>query len=434
MLAMAHLLSLALCGLPSQGSTAAPQPPPAASQAQARIERDIRALAGFGTRHTMSGSDDPARGIGASRDWLAAQFESISKEYCGGRLRVELVSFQLGSSERMPAGGTLVNVLATLPGREPDRLVVVSGHYDSRAKDPMDAHSDAPGANDDASGVAVVLECARALGGKTPRASIVFMALAGEEQQLLGSTAQAQAFADAGLVVEAFITNDIVGGARGSNGRLEPHRVRLFSEGQASGGKRVLTSESDAPSRQLARFLEEVGERELPGFDVDLIFRQDRFLRGGDHKPFNKLGVAAVRFTEPNENYDFQHENVRTVDGKPFGDLPEFVDYEFVARVARINAAGVAALAEGPRPVENARLDTRKLSSDTRITWDKRPKEEVASYRVRMRKTDESRWRAPLDVGYVEEIVLQGYSKDDWLFALEACDPRGLVSYPRYAE
>ncbi len=399
-----------------------------------RVERDIRRLVEFGTRHSLSSVDDPLRGVGAARRWLAEEFERISARYHGGRLVVESVAHRVSSSERAPSGGEIVNVMATLPGRQRERLVIVSGHYDSRASDPLDAVADAPGANDDASGVAVVLECARALSGIQPRATIVFMALAGEEQSLLGSTVQAQACKDAGLEVEAFLTNDIVGGARGSNGRLEPGRLRLFSEGQTSGGRRVVASESDAPSRQLARFLEAVIESDQPDFDVDLIFRQDRYLRGGDHKPFNKQGFAAVRFSEPNENYDFQHQDVRSVDGKPYGDLPEYVDFDYVARVARANSVGVAALALGPQSVREVKLDVKKLSPDTRITWKLAAPEEVASYAVRMRRTDEARWRPALEVGYAGEVVLEGVCKDDWLFALEARDAQGRTSVPSLAE
>jgi acetylornithine deacetylase/succinyl-diaminopimelate desuccinylase-like protein len=396
-----------------------------------RIERDVRVLAGFGTRHTLS-ADHPTRGIHAARRYLAAEFEQISLEHHGGRLQVRSEAHHVGPSKRIPDGADITNVVAVLPGTDPTRLVVVSGHYDSMPSDVMDPESDAPGANDDASGVAVVLECARLLGGLEPRATVVFMAVAGEEQSLAGSTAQAQAWKDQGWTVEAMLTNDIVGGDRGSNGRLEPNRVRLFSEGVPSNGDKVVGSDADAPSRQLARYLEEAGERAVSGFDVDLVFRQDRFLRGGDHKPFNELGFAAVRFTEPNENYDHQHQNVRIEDGRAFGDLPEFVDFAFVERVARVNAAGLRALALAPAPPADVKLDTQKLTPHTRLTWTQGADGSVAGYRVRMRKTTEARWTKSVDAGLASEITLENTSKDDWLFAVEAYDARGATSLPVY--
>ncbi|MCE9592828.1 MAG: M20/M25/M40 family metallo-hydrolase [Planctomycetes bacterium] len=396
-----------------------------------RIERDIRSLVACGTRHTLS-ADRGTRGIDAARRYLAAEFEKVSAERYGGRLQVRSESHHVAPEKRIPDGADVTNVVALLPGRDPTRLVVVSGHYDSMPSDVMDPESDAPGANDDASGVAVVLECARLLGGLEPRATVVFMAVAGEEQSLAGSTAQAKDWKERGWLVEALFTNDIVGGGRGANGRLEPERVRLFSEGVPSAGDKIVGSDADAPSRQLARYLEEVGEREVPGFDVDLVFRQDRFLRGGDHKPFNELGFAAVRFTEPNENYDHQHQNVRVEGGRQFGDLPEFVDFAFVERVARVNAAGLRALALAPAPPADVMLDTQKLTPHTRLFWTLGAEGSVAGYRVRMRGTTDARWTKSVDVGLKSEITLENTSKDDWLFAVEAYDARGATSLPVY--
>ncbi|MCC6406805.1 MAG: M20/M25/M40 family metallo-hydrolase [Planctomycetes bacterium] len=399
------------------------------SSSAERIERDVRALVACGTRHTLS-ADEGGRGIAAARRYLAAELERISAERHGGRLEVRSEAHRVAPAKRLPDGADVVNVLAILPGRDPKRLVVVSGHYDSIPSDVMDARSDAPGANDDASGTAVVLECARLLGGLEPRATVVFMAVAGEEQHLSGSTAQAKAWKEQGYVVEAMLTNDIVGGGRGSNGRREPDRVRLFSEGRPSAGEEVIGSDSDSSSRQLARFVEAAAEREVRGFDVDLVFRQDRFLRGGDHKPFNELGWAAVRFTEPNENYDHQHQDVRVEDGRQFGDLPEFVDYDFVARVAEANAAALSALALAPAPPTEVQLDTRKLSPHSRLQWRAVTDGTVAGYRVRLRRTDEARWSKSVDAGASSELVLENTSMDDWLFAVEAYDAEGRASLP----
>ena len=402
----------------------------AAREVTARIERDIRKLASFGTRHTLSDTQSKTRGIGAARQWLAEELGRISAEHHGGKLEVGLQHHAIPPGNRLPQGVELANVLALLPGSEPGRLVVVSGHYDSRASDPMDKDSDAPGANDDASGTAVVLECARQLAGVRPRASIAFLAVAGEEQGLVGAKAQAEAWKAAGLQVEAFLTNDIVGGARGGNGRLEPGILRLFSEGVPSAGERVTGSDNDAPSRQLARYLEEVGERAVPGMDVLLIFRQDRYLRGGDHRAFNLAGFAGVRFTEPNENYAQQHQDVRVVDGVQHGDLPEFVDFSYVTRVALVNAAGLRALALAPAPPKKVVVDTSDLTPHTRLSWERSPG--VAGWRVRMRRTHEPTWSAAHDAGDATEVVLQGISKDDWLFAVEAYDAQGNRSLPVY--
>jgi acetylornithine deacetylase/succinyl-diaminopimelate desuccinylase-like protein len=420
-------VALALAGCASSEPGERGRDPLDLTPSRERIERDVRRLAAFGTRHTLSVTDDDERGIGAARRWLLAELEAIAARHHGGRLRCALVPHQVEPTERVPEGALVVNVVGVLPGRDPDRLVVVSGHYDSRASDPLDATSDAPGAGDDASGTAVVLECARLLAGLEPRATVVFLCVAGEEQGLLGARAQAEAWRDQGLHVEAFVTNDIVGGARGSNGRLEPWRLRVFSEGRPSVGE-VVGSDNDAPSRQLARYLEELGEAAVPGLDVELVFRQDRFLRGGDHRPFNQLGFAGVRFTEPNENYAWQHQDVRVEDGVAYGDLPEHCDFDYVARVATVNAAGIRALALAPRHPEGVRMDTSELSPDTRLSWDDDPR--AAGWRVRMRRTWQPTWTEAVDVGRATEVTLEGWSKDDWIFAVEARDAAGNASLP----
>ncbi len=402
------------------------------SESAARIEAVIRKLVSFGTRHSLSDTESDTHGVGAARRWIQSEFERISRENYGGRLKVEAVAHQVGTQKRIPNGAEIVDIVATLPGRDPKRLVVVSGHYDSMPSDVMDPKTDAPGADDDASGVAVSLECARALAGIDPRATVVFMAVAGEEQGLVGANAQAQMWKDQGFEVEAMFTNDIVGGERGTNGRLEPNRIRLFSEGVPTAGEKVIGSDNDSPSRELARYLEEVGEAAVPGFDVDLVFRQDRFLRGGDHKPFNERGWAAVRFCEPNENYDRQHQNVRTEGDRAFGDLPEFVDFAFVARVAAVNAAGLKALALAPRPPSGVMLDTSKLSPSTHLVWDEPAAGTVAGHRVKMRKTTEARWSKTVDVGAAKDARFENISMDEWLFAVEAYDAAGHTSLPVY--
>ena len=401
----------------------------AAAADPARIERDIRTLAGFGTRHTLSATGDPGRGIGAARTWLHDELAHIAREFHGGRLHVEWAAHPAGPSERAPDGVELVNVLATLPGSEPERLVVISGHYDSMPGNVMDAAADAPGANDDGSGTAAVLEAARLLGSLQPRASLVFLAVAGEEQGLLGARAQALQWKKEGKEVVGYFTMDIVGGATGSNGRREPWRLRLFSEG-VNRVTPVTGSDNDAPSRQLARYLRRAGEAAVAGFEITLVFRQDRYLRGGDHRAFNDLGLPGVRLTEPNENYDHQHQYVRLENGVQYGDLPEYVDFAYVSRVAAVVAAGAGELALAPPAPSEVRMDTSKLSPDTRLSW--QPSPGAAGYAVLLRRTHEPDWTQRRVLGDVAEATLTGVSKDDWLFGVEAYDAAGRRSVAVY--
>lgn len=397
-----------------------------------RIEGDVRKLVSFGTRHTLSDTESDTRGIGAARRWLQDEFQHISDEFHGGRLQVELVAHEVPSgSRRLPDGAQVVNVVATLPGSDPDRLVVVSGHYDSRNGDGMDAAGDAPGANDDASGTAAVLEAARLLGGLEPRATVIFMAVAGEEQGLYGAAGQAQQWKDAGKEVAAMFTMDIVGGVRGSSGKQEPWRLRVFSEGVPSKGRPTFGSDNDAPSRQLARYLKRAASELVPGFELTLVFRQDRYLRGGDHKPFFELGWPAVRLTEPHENYDWQHQDVRTVGDVRYGDLPENVDYDYVSRVARSVSAAIGELALAPPAPESVQVDTTELTPHTRLLWEPCP-EPVAGYAVLYRPTHEPFWTDVREVGKTTQVRLQGLSKDDYLFAVQSIGPGGHRSLPVY--
>jgi acetylornithine deacetylase/succinyl-diaminopimelate desuccinylase-like protein len=291
-----------------------------------RIEASIRKLVSFGTRNTLSEQDNPARGIGAARDWIYAEMQRYSRE-SGGRLKVELQSFEQepGRFPRIAKRTRLTNVVATLPGTQAEsasRTYVVSGHYDSMCTSPTDAECDAPGANDDASGTAAVMELARVMSKRQFEATIVFMAVAGEEQGLVGAHYFAEEAKKNKTDIEAMFTNDIVGNTLGGNGVRDRRTVRVFSEGVPSseteaeaGTRRSVGGENDSPSRQLARFIKETGERYLPGFRVWMIYRRDRYLRGGDHIPFLERGYAAVRFTEPNEDYTHQHQNVRTENG-----------------------------------------------------------------------------------------------------------------------
>jgi hypothetical protein len=412
-----------------------------------RIERTVRKLVSFGTRNTLSAQDNPARGIGAARDWLKSEFEQIARD-AGGRLTVELQSYTQEANPpprgRIPQATVITNVVATLRGSQAPsaaRMYVVSGHYDSMCTSPTDATCDAPGANDDASGVAAVVEMARVMSRHEFDATLVFMAVAGEEQGLLGATYYAEQAKQKNLNIEGMFTNDIVGNTLGGNGVRDRNSLRVFSEGvpsnetpEEANARRGTGGENDSTSRQLARFVKETGATYLPGFDVRLIYRRDRYLRGGDHIPFLERGFAAVRFTEPNEEYKHQHQNVRTENGVVYGDLPEFVDYGYIAQVARLNAAALAALARAPARPKGVGLLTRRLTNDTDLQWTANTEDDLAGYEIVWRETSSPVWTNSRAVGNVTTYTVAGMSKDNYFFGVRAVDRQGNrspVSVPR---
>jgi hypothetical protein len=402
-----------------------------------RIESDVRSLAAFHTRHTLS--DEPAQtsGIVAAREWIRRQLDDASRA-SGGRLHVAMHETMIERmSERVPRPVKVVNVLATLPGTtDPNRVYVVSGHYDSRASEANDYASRAPGANDDASGTALVIELARVMSRSQFDATIVFVAVAGEEQGLLGAAALAEKAKNERWNLEAMFTNDIVGNTHGGNGVHDDARVRVFSEGvptvespmqlqarQSTGG------ENDGPSRQVARYIDEVAQQYTPNFDVTLIWRRDRFGRGGDHIPFNRQGFAAVRFTEPNENYDRQHQDVRVEDGKQYGDTPEHVDFNYIANVARVNCAALATMARAPARVGNVTISAQ-LEYDTTLSWEPSTEADLGGYVVLARETTAPTWQHRIDVEKSESRARVRLSKDDYIFAVQAVDRDGHTSIP----
>ncbi|CAN5333903.1 M20/M25/M40 family metallo-hydrolase [soil metagenome] len=404
-----------------------------------RIRTTVETLASFKTRHTLSDPANETAGIGAARRWIESQFKNYAAAG-DGRLQVEMQEVRINQpSERVPAPVTLVNVIATLPsvsGPAKDRVYIVSGHYDSRNLDPMDAVNAAPGANDDASGVAAVMEIARVLSRSKFDATIVFVCFAGEEQGLLGSAAFAEKAKAEGWNIVGVLNNDIIGNTRGGNRVSDDRRVRVFSEGvpstesamqlqarQSNGG------ENDGASRQLARFIKEIGELYVPGFNVSLVYRRDRFGRGGDHIPFLRQGFPAVRLTEPNEDFSRQHQNVTSRFARPYGDVPEFVDYEYIASVARVNAAVLANLAAAPASPQGVTM-SGEPAYDTAIRWQRDPNLELAGYAILVRETSSPTWQRRIDVGKVNVFTLHGYNKDDWMFGVEAYDIMGHRSLP----
>jgi len=403
-----------------------------------RIENYINKLVSFETRHTMSDTVSETRGIGAARRWIKSELER-----CGaGKLDVAFDSHIAPISARISRPTEIVNVVATLPGTQgasKDRLYVVSGHYDSRNTDVMDAEGKAPGANDDASGTAAVMEMACVMAKYKFDATLVFMAVAAEEQGLLGAGHWAKTAREKNLNVAGMFTNDIIGSSVADDGRRDNKQVRLFAQSipatkEMSDAVRQLVAtggENDSISRQLARHVKEQGERYVKGFKVSVIQRHDRYLRGGDHMPFLEQGYAALRFTEPNEDFSHQHQNLRTEGGKVYGDLIEFVDFDYTAKVAKVNAAALASLALAPGAPKEVKVRTDKLVNDSTLVWAANPEPDVVGYRIVWRDTTAAQWEGSQYVGNVTEATVK-LSKDNVFFGVQAIDKDGNVSPATY--
>jgi hypothetical protein len=424
--------------------------PPTAKDAMSRIDVEYvksnnYKLASFGTRHSLSDATHPTRGIGAARNWIKAEFESYNAAGGGeGLLEVMFEEFEPPVTGRVSKPTKFVNVVAVLPGTMPEaagRRYYVVGHYDSMPTDVMDPNSDAPGANDDASGTTAVMAIARAM-AKTPcESTIVFLCTAGEEQSLIGAKYHADQAAARKEDIRAVLSNDIVGDSMGPGGdpaKATPTLIRVFSESiprnpsaERLQSIRTLAAESDSASRQLARYIAEVAEWEKTAVKPMMVFRQDRFLRGGDHSAFNDAGFAAVRFTEVHEDYRHQHQTPRIeiVDGKEvqFGDLPEFVDHVYLANVAKLNAAALVHLANAPSVPGRVRVITAKLEYWTTLRWERSPEPDVAGYEVVWRETTSPVWQFSKDVGNVTEATIEE-SKDNYFFGVRAYDRDGYRS------
>jgi hypothetical protein len=447
-LSIAFLLTICLPSNAAQQVQISSKPNPQVEKilseiSTANVEAIMRKLVGFGTRHTLSSQDDPARGIGAAWRWIKGEMERYSRE-SGGRLIVTTDEFIQQPVRRVPQATKLVNVVATLPGSQPeskDRIYVVSGHYDSCvcSQEMTDAASDAPGASDDASGTAVVMEMARVMSKYQFDATLVFMAVAGEEQGLLGSAHWAEEAKKKNLNIAAMFTNDIVGNTLGGNGVKDNARIRVFSEGlptteteAEARARQSIGGENDGPSRQLARYIKEAAEAYLKNFEVTMIFRRDRYGRGGDHNSFTQRGYPAVRFTEPNEDFARQHQRVREEDGVKYGDVIEMVDFPYIAQVARVNAAAMASLALAPASPSDVSFKSSRQEYGATLTWKPNTEPDVAGYRIVWRETYQPFWQRSIDVGNVTEYVMKGLSKDDYFFAVQAIDKDGAASAPSF--
>jgi Peptidase family M28 len=406
-----------------------------------QIRHTIQWLASFGNRNTLS-VEQPAssgHGIAAARDWIKSEFERYSKE-CGGCLEVALDTFVEKPAERIPKPAEISNVYAVLRGTDPEnakRIYLVTGHYDSRNSDTLNITDPAPGANDDASGTAVSLECARVLSKHKFPATIIFLAVAGEEQGLNGSRHFARMAKEKGWRIEGVLNNDIVGGNKTPGDKLQNfNTVRVFSEGVPVAATdqdltllRALGGENDSASRQLARYVRQVASAYVnPPFRPTLIYRRDRYLRGGDHTAFNQEGIAAVRFTEWREDYNHQHQNVRTENGIEYGDLPKFVNFDYVANVARLNAATLASLASAPAPPANVRLLTKQLENSSTLAWEPSPGGLAERYEVLWRDTISPHWQHARRVAKAETRLTLPVSKDNVIFAVRALGGKGHMS------
>lgn len=398
-----------------------------------RLERDVRTLAGFWTRHTLSDTLSQTRGIGAARRWLFDEFQRISAA-CGGCLEVRYVSevIEGGSHPRIPRDVEIVNVVAVQRGRvHPGRYVLMTAHYDSRVNEVLDSTSYSPGANDDASGVAATLEAARILSRYPLDNTVVYAALAGEEQGLFGGEILAEHAREEGWEIEGVLNNDIIGNTRGITGVVENTTVRIFAPGIPPDAETVVLrrflyagGELDVPSRQLARYVDRIAERYVPNLDALIIYRLDRFGRGGDQTPFFLKGFPAVRISETHENYVHQHQDVRVEDGVQYGDLPEFVDYPYLAKVTALNAASLASLAWAPPSPDSVRV-AGAVQPHTTLRWQPVEAPDLAGYRVYWRRPTEPSWTHSRWVGRVSEATLENIVIDNYFFGVAAVDREG---------
>ena len=397
------------------------------------IETIVRKLVTFETRHTLSDTLSKKTGIGAARNWIKAEMEKYAKE-SGGRLNVEFDTFTLpADGRRVLVPTTMKNVLAILPGTDQadERIYIVSGHYDSRASDVMDAKIASPGANDDASGTAATMELARVMSKQKFNCTLIFVAMVGEEQGLYGASNLAKKAKELKWNVAGMITNDIVGNTYGMETGLKDNRsVRVFSEGVPAGetpqqaiSRASTGSENDNSARQFARYFKEVGERYVEQADVKLIYRRDRYLRGGDHTAFSREGFTAIRITEMNENFERQHQDIRTENGVVYGDTPDFVDYDYTQKVARLNLATLANLALAPQEPENVGVITSGLTNKTSLKWEAPKGKKPAGYYVVMRETTSPVWERKF---YITDTKAElGYSKDNYIFGVQSVDAEG---------
>ena len=398
----------------------------------------ITTMVGFGTRSTLSTQTDARRGIGAARKWVLSKFQQFAKE-SNGRLTAFIDTTTLQpDGQRIDAPTVLGNVVATLKGTDPidDRVVIISGHLDNMRTNVMDRTGDAPGADDDGSGSSAVLECARIMSKHSFPATVIFVTVSGEEQGLFGSTFMANKAKAQNVHIEAVLNNDIMGSNNSNETNIINNtQVRVFSEGlpyyeldKKAKMIRQLGLENDGISRQLARYVKEIGERYVDNLQVVMIYRNDRFLRGGDHTPYVENGFAGVRITEMNENFTRQHQDVRMQNGIQYGDLPEHIDYEYLRKNTALNLSNLANLAKAPARPEAVKIDVKELGNTTKLNWLPPKSGKVKGYYVMMRETTSAFWQKKIFTEK-QEVNLP-YSKDNYFFAIQSVGSDGNESLP----
>ena len=406
-----------------------------------RIKADIEMLVSFGTRHTLSDTLSNTRGIGAARRWIKKTFEDIS-EACEGCLEVSYLSgiIEEGESRRIPTRTKIVNVVAIKRGiRYPDSYIIMSGDIDSRVSDPLDGTSDSPGANDNASGMAGVIEAARILSKYEFDHSIIFVGLSGEEQGLFGGKIMAERAKEEGWNIIGILNNDMIGNIHGIDGVIDNRTFRIFSEASPPGEteqrriwKRFYGGEVDGISRQLARYVERITRTYMPEMNPMLVYRLDRFGRGGHHRPFNDAGFAGVRIMEAHENYNMQHQDLRIEDGIAYGDVIEGVDFEYAEKLTAVNAITLASIAWAP-PIPEGLMIGGAVRPSTRLRWDETDNDQILGYKIYWRDTTAPQWQYSRFVTDVNEFVLKGIVIDNFLFGLSAISKSGhesVVAYP----
>lgn len=402
------------------------------------LEATVRKLASFGTRHTLSDTKSNTRGIGAAQRWVKSEFDKYALE-SGGRLTSVIDFFTIkADGKRIATDSQLGNVMATLKGTDPtdDRVLIISGHLDSRATDVMDAKSDAPGANDDASGVAAMMELSRIMSKRQFPFTLIFVAVTGEEQGLYGAKHLADIAKESKWNIVAMINNDMIGNSLSSGTNVRDNtKVRVFSETipyletEAEAKMRKATNrDNDSPSRQLARYIKTVTNQYVEQLDINLVYRNDRFLRGGDHTPFSQNGFTAIRFCERNENYNQQHQNLRTENNIKYGDLPEFMDFEYLRKITCSNLATFSNLAWSPKAPTDVGIEVKDLTNFSTLVWIAPKGKAVYGYNILIRETATPNWENAI---FVKDLKAEiPYSKDNYFFAIQAVDELGHSSLP----
>jgi hypothetical protein len=402
------------------------------------LKSHIQNLVKFGTRSTLSTTSDPKRGIGAARAWVLSRFQAFAKQ-SDGRMTAKIDAWtQPKDTRRVDTDVQMGNVMATLKGSDPtdDRIFLVSGHIDSRVSNVMNRTDDAPGANDDGSGTAAVIELARVMAKAKFPATVIFLVVSGEEQGLLGAEHLANQAFEEKWNIEGILNNDIMGSNNSNETTIiDNTRVRIFSEGlpffeldKKASSIRSFGQENDGKARTLARYTKEIGERYVDNLEVVMVYRNDRFLRGGDHTPFVQKGFPAVRITEMNENYEHQHQDLRTEKGIRYGDLPEFMDFEYLRKNTAMNLATLSNLAKAPSTVQNLTIDTKSLTNSTTLFWQAPKSGKVKGYYVLMRETYQPFWQKKIFT--TKNGMVLPYSKDHYFFAVQAVSEDGNESLP----